>query len=205
MRENIIQTGKRGNDGRTYIDNDWYDKGIAGNAFFGENVYLDTSYGFASFQSKEKQGLLMGDASGCYDVVSFIVSEKGKITIGEFSIINGATIICNQQISIGKHCMVAWGALITDNWLHANTFNVNDRQDLLKKTGNDPNRLYPFGNQTAPVILEDNCWVGFGATIMPGVRLGEGCVIGSKTIITEDVPPYAIVAGNPSRIVKYLR
>ncbi len=55
-----------------------------------------------------------------------------------------------------------------------------------------------------PVVLEDNAWVGFGAIIMPGVRLGKGCVVGSKTIITQDVPPYAIVVGDPAKIVKYL-
>jgi acetyltransferase-like isoleucine patch superfamily enzyme len=54
------------------------------------------------------------------------------------------------------------------------------------------------------VIIEDNAWVGFGAVILPGVTLGTGCVVGCKTIVAEDVPPYAIVAGDPPRIIRYL-
>lgn len=205
MRENYIQTGKLGTDGRTYIENDWYKKGISSNAAFGDHVYLDTSYGFASFHSNQHKGLVMEEASGCYDIVSFIVSGNGKIKVGEYSIINGATIICNNEITIGKHCMVAWGAVISDNWFDAQIPSVQERNQLLKNAANDPQRKYPFCNRTAPVILEDNCWVGFGAIILPGVTLGEGCVVASKTVITEDVPPYAVVAGSPARIVKYLR
>ena len=205
MRENIIQTGKRGADGRTYIENDWYKSGISPNAVFGDHVYLDTSYGFASFHSKQNEGLFMEEASGCYDIVSFITSGNGKIKIGEYSIINGATIICNNEITIGKHCMVAWGAVISDNWFDAKTPSIKERSELLKNAANDPQRKYPFCKRTAPVVLEDNCWVGFGAVILPGVTLGEGSVVASKTVVSEDVPPYAVVAGSPARIVKFLR
>jgi acetyltransferase-like isoleucine patch superfamily enzyme len=62
----------------------------------------------------------------------------------------------------------------------------------------------PYYAEPAPVILKDNVWIGFDAVIMPGVTIGQGAVIGSKAIITEDVPPYAIVVGNPQKIIRFL-
>lgn len=52
-----------------------------------------------------------------------------------------------------------------------------------------------------PIIIEDDVWIGFGAIILSGVTLGKGCVIGAGSVVTKNVPPYAIYAGN--RVVKY--
>lgn len=54
------------------------------------------------------------------------------------------------------------------------------------------------------ITLNDNVWVSFDAVILPGVTLGRGCVVGCKTIVAEDVPPYAVVVGNPARIIRFL-
>lgn len=53
------------------------------------------------------------------------------------------------------------------------------------------------------IIVEDDVWIGYGATIFSGVKIGQGAVIGAGSIVTKDVPPYAIVAGNPAKILKY--
>ncbi|MEJ7678563.1 MAG: hypothetical protein WKG06_12030 [Segetibacter sp.] len=55
-----------------------------------------------------------------------------------------------------------------------------------------------------PVLIEENVWVGFEAIILPGVKIGRGAIIGCKTVIAEDVPPYAVVVGNPGKIVKFI-
>ena len=52
-------------------------------------------------------------------------------------------------------------------------------------------------------VIEDAVWIGMRAMIMPGVRLGEGSVIAAGSIVTKDVPPYAVVGGNPAKIIKY--
>jgi virginiamycin A acetyltransferase len=51
-------------------------------------------------------------------------------------------------------------------------------------------------------IIGNDVWFGYDSTIMPAVKIGDGAIIGSKAVVTKDVPPYAIVAGNPARIVK---
>lgn len=53
------------------------------------------------------------------------------------------------------------------------------------------------------IIIEDDVWLGTEAFIMPGVRIGKGAIVGARAVVTADVPPYAIVAGNPAKLIKY--
>ena len=89
----------------------------------------------------------------------------------------------NKKVSIGKFCQISWGSIITDTYNAYSNLNCDE---------------------TESVILEDGAWVGFESTIMPGVRLGRMCIIGCRTVINEDVPPYAIVVGNPAKIIRFL-
>lgn len=54
-----------------------------------------------------------------------------------------------------------------------------------------------------PVIIKDFVWCGANVTITPGVTIGEGAIIGAGSVVTKDVPDYAIVGGNPAKIIKY--
>ena len=60
------------------------------------------------------------------------------------------------------------------------------------------------GYKSAPVVIEDDVWLGFRSIILPGISLGKGSVVGAGAVVTKDVPPYAVVVGNPGRIIKYL-
>lgn len=205
MRKNITQTGNKAEDGRIYIDYDWYKQGIPGNVKLGENVYIDTSYGFTAFHSLLADALLIGKGSGCYDRASFVVGKNGKMEIGEFNILNGSTFICNNYIATGDHCMFAWGSVVTDSWIDNKNMTVQQKRTLLEYAAKDPARVMPVNSISKAIIIEDNVWVGFDAVILPGVKLGRGCIVGSKSVITENIPPYAIVAGNPAKIIRYLK
>ncbi|MFD2177689.1 CatB-related O-acetyltransferase [Veronia pacifica] len=52
-------------------------------------------------------------------------------------------------------------------------------------------------------VIGNDVWIGYESTIMPGVTIGDGAIIASKSVITKDVPPYSVVGGNPGRIIKY--
>ena len=204
MRKNYTQTGIVGSDDRIHIDNDWYGRGLPSNVVLGSNVFIDTSYGFAGFCSEQEEALNIGEASGCYDRSSLIVSATGRIKVGKYCILNGTTLICKKEITIGDHCMMAWGSVLMDSWIDAVNVPVTLRRKLLQQTAADPLRPYPFPAEARPIVLEDNCWVGFDSVILPGVRLGQGSVVGCKTVVDFDVPPFAVVAGSPARIVRYL-
>ena len=204
MRKNIIQSGSKATDGRTYIDYDWFENGIPANVILSEHVYIDTSYGFSAFNSILPVAMTMGKGSGCYDRASFIVGKKGRVEIGEFNILNGSTFICNKNIQVGSHCMFAWGSVITDSWINDHTLTTEQRRGMLRSAAEDQLRLLLADTTSKPVVIEDNVWVGFDAVILPGVTLGRGSIVGSKSVIAEDVPAYAIVAGNPAKIIRYL-
>lgn len=56
----------------------------------------------------------------------------------------------------------------------------------------------------ALITVKDDVWIGAGAIILPGVTIGEGAIVGAGAVVTKDVPPFAVVAGNPARIIRYV-
>lgn len=203
MRKNFTHTGTKAADNRIYLPDDWFSAGLPSNVVLGKDVYIDTSYGFDAFCSDEVDGFEMQEGSGSYDRSSFIASNTGRISIGSFTILNGTNIICRNKITIGNHCMISWNTIITDSWIDS-SISIEKRQAILYACAEDPLRSYPFPEESKPVVIEDNCWVGFGSIIMPGVTLGRGCIIGCNTIVMDNVPAYAVVAGSPQRILRYL-
>jgi len=204
MRKNIVQIHYKTKDGRTCLDYDWFEKGIPGNVTLAKDVFVDTSYGFDAFHSLLPEAMVLGKGSGCYDRASFIVGESGTIEIGEFNIINGSTFICGERITVGNHCMFAWGSVITDSWKNDFYFSSAQRRNILRATANSPLRLLPVLSNSTPIVIEDNVWVGFDAVILPGVKLGQGCIVGSKSIVSDNIPAYSVVAGNPAKIIRQL-
>lgn len=203
MRKNIIQAGTTDDSGNRHIEHDWYPLGIPPNVSLAEAVYIDTSYGFAAFHSRREPGLSIGKGTGCYDRTNFIAGPQAVIDIGEFTILNGTTIVARQRVRIGSHCMLAWGSVLTDSWTGEGLSRA-ERAELLRATAHSAHRLPPGVETGAPVVVEDNVWIGFDAVILPGVRLGRGCIIGSRCIIYDDVPAYAVMVGDPARMVRKL-
>ena len=91
-----------------------------------------------------------------------------------------------ESILIGDACMIAHGVYISDADWHG----IYDRAE-------------PVGN-TKPVILEDNVWIGDSAIICKGVTIGKNSIIGAGSVVTKNVPPNSIFAGNPAKLVKTL-
>jgi len=58
------------------------------------------------------------------------------------------------------------------------------------------------GWDSRPVVVEADCWIGMGVSILPGVTIGEGAVVGAASVVAKDVPAYAVVVGNPARVVR---
>ncbi|GAC23344.1 galactoside O-acetyltransferase [Paraglaciecola mesophila KMM 241] len=58
------------------------------------------------------------------------------------------------------------------------------------------------GIVTAPVIIKDNVWIGYGVTILKGVEIGEGSIVAAGSVVTKNIPPYSIAGGIPSKVIK---
>lgn len=76
---------------------------------------------------------------------------------------------------------------------------------ILTSTHSDAGRRVPLLHADvvmAPVVIEDDCNIGMSVTILPGVRIGRGALIGAGAVVTRDVPPYAVAAGNPAKVLR---
>lgn len=196
----LISTGDK-----RRLEYDWYAGGIPGNVHLGEHVYIDTAYGFAPFHSERDPGLTIGNASGAYDRTTFIVGPRGRINVGAYTVLNGTYFVCNGHIEVGDHCLLAWGSVLADTWpADVRSLPISLRREVMRAIAEDPARRLPAFVEPQPIMLEDNVWIGFDVVVLPGVRLGRGSVVGCKTVVAEDVPPYAVVAGSPARIIRYL-
>ena len=116
--------------------------------------------------------------------------QTPEIRIGNGVFIgNGCTLASAQRIEIGDHCLLAPMVRIHDNDGHPT--------DAARRRDG-----HPIGpDEAAPVIVEENVWLGASCTILKGVRIGANAIVGTGAVVTGDVPANAIVAGNPARIV----
>ncbi len=143
-----------------------------------------------------------------------IVLERGigQISIGDRTYISGGTnIICASDIQIGSDVLLAWGITIIDHNAHSVRWadrakDVDEwRQGWLAGGYPEAARRKNWDIVSmAPVVIGDKAWVGFNSIILKGVCIGEGVVVAAGSVVTKDVPPYCIVAGNPAKIVREL-
>ena len=110
------------------------------------------------------------------------------LTIGDDFGMTGGCIVCDQRISIGDRVWVGANAIITDT-----DFHPLDPQERMRQ---------PLAAESAPVNIGDDVFIGMNALILKGVAIGDGAVVGAGSVVTRDVPPGMIAAGNPARPVK---
>ena len=116
-----------------------------------------------------------------------IDDSQGEILIGDFALIcPGVRIDSASRVTVGKNCMLAAGAYLTDADWH-------DIYDRTKTVG-----------ETSPITLEENVWIGDGATLCKGVTIGENSIIGAGSVVTKSIPKNVVAAGNPATVVKNL-
>lgn len=138
-------------------------------------------------------------------------SETGYISIGDRVFINSNTqLISVNKIEIGNDVLISWGCTIYDHNGHSLDFREreNDHQMHLMNFKLKRNLLLNKNWQvvkSAPIIIEDNVWIGMYVVILKGVTIGTGSVISACAVVTESVPPWSIVAGNPAKVIRTLR
>jgi acetyltransferase-like isoleucine patch superfamily enzyme len=203
MPKRLAQSVIADEKGRLSIEYDWYPKPLPQNIDLEEMAYPDTSYSFTTFFSQKPKAFRLGYASGNYGHGIFTTGINGQIEVGNYVVLQCTRIIANKAVTISDHCMFSWGSVLTDSWLDKDTFAIGTRRAMLRRAAASPDRHLDFV-KPKPIVIEENVWVGFDAIILPGVTVGRGAVIGCKAIVTEDVPPYAVVVGSPGRVIKYL-
>ncbi len=139
------------------------------------------------------------------------VAEKRKAVIGSnarisptVSFSNSENIVIGDNVNIGQNCCIWAGpgsakiticddALLAPNvMITAASYRFNEGRPVSQQPMSE-----------ADITIEEDCWIGYGAVILKGVTIGRSAVIGAGALVRSDVPEYAILAGNPSKIVGY--
>ena len=111
--------------------------------------------------------------------------------------INAIVSGVDSNLTIGRFCSIASNVVFV--------LQSNHRLDCIStypfkvKFGKEPCEAITKGH----IIIDDDVWIGFRATILSGVHIGQGAVVAAGAVVTKDVPPYAIVGGTPAKIIKY--
>lgn len=140
---------------------------------FGKEAMVDKSVLVYS-----PKNFFIGDKS-CIGFNSIIMNTRAKFIMGK----NGRTSFGFIVIT-GDHMLIPGLSYVDVNDSHKDKFDLDHKYDQ-------------------DVVVEDDVWIGSNVTLLKGVHVGRGAVIGAGSVIRKDIPPYAIVCGNPAKIVKF--
>ena len=132
-----------------------------------------------------------------------------KFSLGDYSVIESYSCINNAvgDVIIGDHTRVGLhntiiGPVTIGHHVNlAQGITVTALNHVFSDTGK---RIDEQGITTAPVVIEDDIWIGANAVILPGVKIGNHSVVAAGAVVTKDVPPHTLVAGVPAKVIKQL-
>lgn len=143
----------------------------------------------AVFMQTTRASIKIGDNLRVLRNCTLNTIEGGKLEIGDNVYVGeGTNISAYVHIRIGNYVTMGPHNIITD-------FSHDYRNP------ETPIRLQPWIGK--PIIIEDDVWISSNCTILPGITLGRGAVIGAGSVVTKNVPPYAVVGGAPAKILKW--
>ncbi|GAU84807.1 CatB-related O-acetyltransferase [Bosea sp. BIWAKO-01] len=138
-------------------------------------------------------------------LANLIARHPGQIVVGRYTYGrpkvrfagSGARLIIGRYGSVGDGVEILLGGNHRTEW--ATTYPFHDYPRLWPEAKDHP------GNQVSrgDVVIGHDVWLGSQALILSGVRIGHGAVIGARAVVTKDVPPYGVVAGNPARLLRH--
>ena len=123
-------------------------------------------------------------------------------SIGQYSYVNYDSLI--QNTIIGNYCSIAYGVKIglgnhpTNQFTTSPLFYKSDNSLQIKVVDDD----FEF-EEYKQILIGNDVWIGAGAIVLDGVKIGDGAIVAAGTVVTKDVPPYSIVGGVPAKIIKF--
>ena len=151
----------------------------------------------------------LADGSDNHDIVigdhamiagSLVSENHGKISLGTYTYLReNSTIGSVKSVTIGDYTSIADFVVIMDNNNHP--VNPEDRRIKSGSPKGSDYRKWRY-SESESIVIGDNVWIGSFARICKGVNIGDNSIIAANAVVTKDVPPNTIVAGNPAKIVK---
>lgn len=175
---------------------------------------------------QKMKGLRTLTPTGIYDETEIhnFSGDPSRISIGKNTHVRGKLQVFayGGSITIGDHCYVGensyiWSGdkvLIGNNVLISHQVNIvdsNSHELLASERHKGYLHILQVGHpkekgsiETAPITIEDDVWISFGTIILKGITIGKGAIVGAGSVVTKDVKPYTMVAGNPAQVIKEL-
>jgi len=176
-----------------------------------KNIFLNNSINRGNLEvgshsncinlTNKKQNILIGSNVTIHGKI--ICQGKGRITIGDYTNIRfNSEIGAVNSIKIGKYVIISHDVYIYDN----NNHPISPKKRMILSKSKFEDELNSWTNSMSkPVVVEDNVWIGFGVTILKGVRIGRGSIIAANSVVTKNIPEFCIAAGNPAKVVKKIQ
>lgn len=164
-----------------------------GQLFLGSNSKVE----YRKINFKDNCLLKIGSDSYLETVITFDRYDA-QINIGDRVFIGCSNLIAAANIDIGDDVLISWGCTIVDHNSHAINWSLRkDDVNGWMRGKKDWTHV-----ESKPIQIHDKVWIGFNTIILKGVTIGEGAIIGAGSVVTSDVAPYTIVAGNPARVIR---
>lgn len=158
-------------------------------------------YETARIQKGNAEGLIKIGENSHIKGELLTLGHGGEIHIGDWSYIGENTYVWSgAKISIGNRVLIGSNCNIFDNDIHpldAETRHLQFKEIVSK---GQPEWVTLHDEK---IVIEDDVWIGFNVTVLKGVRIGKGAVVGAGSVVTHDVPEYAVVHGNPAKVSRY--
>lgn len=166
------------------LPHDWYPRALPDNVELGSESWLYSAFAFVHCRSTRPCALRTGRSCGIYNGSFFELGPRGEVRIGDYSTLVGVIVASDATVEIGSYCFLAHEVVLAD-------------------TAHATPGCAAAASDAPSIVLGDDVWIGAGAILLRGARIGEGAIVGAGALVDFEVPPYAIVAGNPAAIVGY--
>ena len=184
------------------LPHDWYDSVVPPYVDVHDEAYVESSFSFSSCRCERPRAIRLARGAHVYSSTIFDVGAQGEVHVGECAMLNGARLMCEARITIGAYATISWNVVFMDCYRLPNE--PEARRPFLLSAGHPRAPLLDPREPARPITLHDNVWIGFDVCILPGVTIGEGAVVGARSVVVRDVPAYTVAAGNPARPLRAL-
>lgn len=140
---------------------------------------------------------------GTNSLISATVSfdrDNAVVLVGDRTFIGASNIVCANRVTIGDDVLISWGCTIVDHNSHSVVWEERKDDVVNWQCGRKEWQYVKISS----VNICSKAWLGFNSIILKGVTIGEGAIVAAGSVVTRDVDPYTVVAGNPAKFVRAL-
>lgn len=181
---------------------DWFAGKVPPNVTIAPTAYVETTFSFLLFRSGRADAVTIGHGASTYLGTMFDVGRDGRVLLGDYALVHGARIVCDADVTIEDYALISWNVVLMDTYRVP--IDPDGRREQARRVPDQQPRRLEGSVAAQPVRIGRAAWIGFDSCVLPGVTVGEGAIVGARSVVTEDVDPFTIVAGNPARVVRRL-